>query len=45
MTAPAYPFDAIVGQEDLKLALLVCAIDPGVGGVLAFGDRGTGTSR
>ncbi|MFO1328708.1 MAG: magnesium chelatase ATPase subunit I [Rubrivivax sp.] len=44
MTAPAYPFDAIVGQEDLKLALLVCAIDPGVGGVLAFGDRGTGKS-
>jgi magnesium chelatase subunit I len=43
-SARAFPFDAIVGQEELKLALLVCAIDPGVGGVLAFGDRGTGKS-
>lgn len=39
-----YPFTAIVGQDDLKQALLVAAIDPGVGGVLAFGDRGAGKS-
>jgi magnesium chelatase subunit I len=39
-----YPFSAIVGQEELKLALLISAIDPRVGGVMAFGDRGTGKS-
>ena len=39
-----YPFPAIVGQEELKRALLIPAVDPGVGGVLAFGDRGTGKS-
>ncbi|MFK8029541.1 MAG: magnesium chelatase ATPase subunit I [Gammaproteobacteria bacterium] len=40
----AFPFSAIVGQEDMKRALLMSAIDPGIGGVLAFGDRGTGKS-
>ncbi len=44
MTRPVYPFSAIVGQEELKLALIVSAIDPSIGGVLAFGDRGTGKS-
>ncbi|MEL6258151.1 MAG: magnesium chelatase ATPase subunit I [Pseudomonadota bacterium] len=39
-----FPFSAIVGQDDLKRALLVAAIDPLIGGVLAFGDRGTGKS-
>jgi magnesium chelatase subunit I len=39
-----FPFSAIVGQEDMKLAFLIAAIDPTVGGVLAFGDRGTGKS-
>jgi magnesium chelatase subunit I len=39
-----YPFAAIVGQEDMKLALLIAAVDQGVGGVLVFGDRGTGKS-
>lgn len=39
-----FPFTAIVGQDDLKLALLIGAVDPSVGGVLAFGDRGTGKS-
>lgn len=40
----AYPFSAIVGQDDMKLAVLIAAIEPAVGGVLAFGDRGTGKS-
>lgn len=39
-----FPFAAIVGQEELKLALLCVAIDPSIGGVLIFGDRGTGKS-
>jgi magnesium chelatase subunit I len=39
-----FPFSAIVGQEDMKLAIVIAAIDPTVGGVLVFGDRGTGKS-
>ena len=39
-----YPFSAIVGQEEMKLALCLTAIDPSLGGVLVFGDRGTGKS-
>jgi magnesium chelatase subunit I len=42
--SPVFPFAAIVGQEEMKLALLAAAIDPTIGGVLVFGDRGTGKS-
>ncbi|MEQ8967756.1 MAG: magnesium chelatase ATPase subunit I [Azospirillaceae bacterium] len=43
MSTP-FPFSAIVGQDEMKLAILIAAIDPAVGGVLVFGDRGTGKS-
>ncbi|MGI9106220.1 MAG: magnesium chelatase ATPase subunit I [Pyrinomonadaceae bacterium] len=39
-----YPFSAIVGQEDLKLGLLLNVIAPSIGGVLIMGHRGTGKS-
>jgi magnesium chelatase subunit D len=39
-----YPFSALVGQEDLRTALLVNAIDPAIGGVLVRGERGTAKS-
>ncbi len=43
MTQP-FPFSAIVGQEEMKQAMVLTAIDPTIGGVLVFGDRGTGKS-
>jgi magnesium chelatase subunit I len=39
-----FPFSAIVGQDDMKTALTIAAVDPTVGGVLVLGDRGTGKS-
>jgi magnesium chelatase subunit I len=39
-----YPFSAIVGQDDLKLSLLLNVIEPRIGGVLIMGHRGTGKS-
>ena len=43
MTKP-FPFSAIVGQDDMKQAMVLTAVDPSIGGVLVFGDRGTGKS-
>ena len=40
----AFPFSAIVGQDDMKQALLIAAVDAKIGGVMVFGDRGTGKS-
>ncbi|MEL7729235.1 magnesium chelatase ATPase subunit I [Citromicrobium bathyomarinum] len=39
-----FPFSAIVGQDEMKQALLIAAVDPAIGGVMVFGDRGTGKS-
>ena len=41
---PVFPFTAIVGQEEMKLALQLNVIDPKIGGDMIMGDRGTGKS-
>ena len=43
-TLPIFPFSAIIGQEEMKLALQLNVIDPKIGGVMIMGDRGTGKS-
>ncbi|MGX1761525.1 putative cobaltochelatase [Streptomyces lydicus] len=43
-TAPQYPFTAVVGMDDLRLALLLNAVSPAVGGVLVRGEKGTAKS-
>ncbi|MDT7541499.1 MAG: magnesium chelatase subunit [Acidobacteriota bacterium] len=40
----AYPFTSLVGQEEMRLALLLCVVEPAIGGVLITGHRGTGKS-
>jgi magnesium chelatase subunit D len=41
---PIYPFSAIVGHDRLRLALLLCAVRPEIGGVLIRGEKGTAKS-
>lgn len=41
---PVFPFSAVIGQEEMKLSLLLNVIDPKIGGVMVMGDRGTGKS-
>ena len=43
-TIKNFPFAAIIGQEEMKLALQLNVIDPKIGGVMIMGDRGTGKS-
>ena len=44
MNQPGYPFSALVGHDRLRLALLLCAVRPEIGGVLIRGEKGTAKS-
>ena len=44
MSNTTYPFSAIIGQPRLKLALMLCAVEPKIGGILLTGARGTAKS-
>ena len=44
MIPPPYPFSAIIGHDRLRLALLLCAVRPEIGGVLIRGEKGTAKS-
>jgi magnesium chelatase subunit D len=44
MTSMNFPFSAIVGQQQLRTSLMLCAVDPSIGGVLIRGDKGTAKS-
>jgi magnesium chelatase subunit I len=39
-----FPFTAAIGQDEIEQALLIAAVEPTIGGVLVFGDRGTGST-
>ena len=40
----SYPFTAVVGSDDMALALALCAVSPAIGGVLVRGEKGTAKS-
>ncbi len=44
MSAAVYPFSAIIGHDQLRLALVLCAVRPDIGGVLIRGEKGTAKS-
>lgn len=44
MQQSGFPFSAIVGQDQLRLSLVLCAVHPGIGGVLVRGQKGTAKS-